>query len=337
MSIINIKNPQHDVPSMSVGDGQVGLVVNLGITSHNQTLREEVEKAQTAKKFGASMIADVSTLGNIELIINTFLREVKLPLNVVPLYSLDARMRARVDSSNSMSEQFVVDVVEEFATAGVDSMTIHASYPRYLMERVTHSPRKIRVQGRGGSIIHEFMQRSGYENPLYEHFDSILKILARHGVALSLGNCLRSGTVNDPIDSLVLDELHVWQDLSHRAHQAGVQVMLEGLSHIRYHFIASYVGWLREMFPNAPVRLLGPIGTERGLGYDHITAAICAMEAIRAGTDILTVVTRAEHIGLPTADDIREALVAYRIAIELASHSVDISTGASTFGCGLGL
>lgn len=336
MPPFSIKNPLRASSQMTVGDGKVGLVVNLGRTNNTQPLRDEILKAQTAMKFGASMIADVSTVGDIRLMIGTLLSEVAIPLNVVPLYSLHARGLATSQWFKPHSEASIVDVIEELASQGVDSMTVHASYPRRLQERVLDSPRRIRVQGRGGGIIHEYMQRSGCENPLYEHFDAIVQVLARYGVALSLGNCLRSGTVEDPIDSLTLEEVCVWRDLTDRARHAGVPVMLEGLSHLRYRFIRPYVGWLKTTFPDAAVRLLGPTGTERGLGYDHITAAICAVEAIRAGTDILTVVTRAEHIGLPSIEDIREALVGYRIALELATQSLSVSGTDTAFSCGLG-
>jgi phosphomethylpyrimidine synthase len=147
---------------------------------------------------------------------------------------------------------------------------------------------------------------------------------------------LRNGSIDDQIDDLIQLEMITWTEIAKEAARYDVNIMLEGLSHIKFGLIKPYIRWIKTICSNIPVRLLGPVGTERGLGYDHITAAICATEATQAGVDLLTCVTRAEHIGIPSVDEVREAVVANRIAIELASQLWNSRKATTNFQCGLG-
>ncbi|MGA9363896.1 MAG: phosphomethylpyrimidine synthase ThiC, partial [Bacteroidota bacterium] len=306
-----IKNASRLISPIRVGDDIPKIVVNLGMTSSRQTVDEEIRKAQTAVKYGASIIADVSTVGNIRNMHKALMENVDKPLNVVPLYEIYQQAHSANRWNNNFARSEVLEVIEAQAESGVDCMTLHSSYKSEYFERVRNSPRRIRIQGKGGGLIHEFFIRAGArENPLYEYFDDILKILKKHHVALSLGSCLRNGTVDDPIDHLIELELITWAELVNRASEQSVNVMVEGLSHIRFGLIQSFVRWVKNVCHGVPLRLLGPLGTEKGLGYDHITAAICTTEAVRSGVDLITCVTQAEHIGLPKINEIREAVVA---------------------------
>jgi len=331
-----IRNIKRLISPIRIGDQTPKIVVNLGITNEYQTISCEIEKARVAVKHGASIIADVTTIGEIQSVHKALMETIDRPINTVPLYEIYQQARKTKSWDSRLNKNQVLDIIEAQADSGVDCMTLHSSYKIENFEKIKNSPRRIRIQGRGGGLIHEYFIRSGNENPLYLYFDDILRILKKYHVTLSLGNCLRNGTIDDPIDDFIQLETLTWAKLSKRAIENGINVMTEGLSHIRFGMINPYVRWVKTVCPNVPIRLLGPLGTEKGLGYDHITAAICATEAIRAGTDLITCVTRAEHIGLPSKEEIREAVVSIRIAIELATQSWEPGEVTSNFQCGLG-
>jgi phosphomethylpyrimidine synthase len=312
------------------------LIAIVGLTSQPQAVKDELSKVRIAQKYGVAMIADVSTTGGIEAFQMEILNETDMPLSSVPLYEVYRCARNSNTWDEKLPRSLVLETIESQAGRGVDCMTLHASHTRKLVEAVNSSNRRVRIQGRGGGLIHEFMLSTGRENPIYEWYDDILDILRKYGVSLSLGNCLRSGTVDDPIDEIISSEVECWSELAARARMRNVNVMIEGLSHLRMHAIQPYIQWVTAACRGAPVRMLGPIGTERGLGYDHISGAITAVEAIRSGAALLTVITRAEHIGLPNIDELREAIVAFRIAIELATQPEQTAAPDTTFTCGLG-
>lgn len=331
-----IRNIGHTVTPLRIGNGTPKLIVNLGLTNSYHPLGEELAKANLVQKYGGHMIADVSTLGDIRAFQRLLIAEIGLPLNSVPLYEIYQAAREVNDRNLAFPKSLVLEVIEAQAETGVDCMTLHCGYTIEQYSGVIASDRRIRVQARGGGIIHEYFRATRRQNPLYEYLDVILPILRRYNVTLSIGNCLRTGTVDDPFDSLANQELNVVADIVKMAQGASVNVMVEGFSHIRFAMIAPYVRMVKGLCRGAPIRLLGPLGTEKGLGYDHVTAAICVPPAVTAGVDLLTLVTRAEHIGLPSLDDVREAVVAYRIALELATQPYESENNTSTFLCGLG-
>lgn len=320
---------------LEVGDAP-RLIAIVGITDDRQSMPAEVAKVDLAQRLGTSVIADVSTCGDLSRIHSELRQATSLPLSTVPIYEIHKTAKERGVWNSDFPLSLVLEVIEQQAERGVDCITLHASYPRRLLATVEGSRRRVKIQGRGGGMIHEFMRTTGRENPILESFDEILDRLAQFEIALSLGNCLRSGTVDDPLDQLIDEEIMIWSDLVQRATAKGVNVMVEGGSHLRMPALAPYVAKVLNKCDGAPLRMLGPLATERGLGYDHITGAITAVEAIRHGAKLLTVVTRAEHIGLPDLDDLREAVVAYRIAVELATQPEIPSRADTTFTCGLG-
>lgn len=332
-----IRNTNRVIDPIVVGNGIPKIVVNLGLTNNHQSIEEEVRKAQTAIKYGASIIADVSTIGNIRIVHKALMDSIDKPLNVVPLYEIYQRAHATNRWNTNLSRNEILEIIQAQAESGVDCMTLHSSYKSEYYEKVKKSPKLIRIQSRGGGIIHEFFTRTeNRENPLYEYFDDILVILNKYHISLSLGSCLRNGSADDILDDLIQLEIMTAAELVNRAINHNVNVMVEGVSHIKFALIQPFVSWVKAICHDVPLRLLGPVGTEKGLGYDHITAAICATEAVRSGLDIITCITRAEHIGLPSIDEIRESVVATQIAIELATQKLELGKHTTGFQCGLG-
>lgn len=331
----NIKNKLRSIEPVRLSNDVSRLIAIVGITNETQSIEEEVEKAKMCTDLGVSIIADVSTLqiGEMQC---ALMGHVDVPLSTVPMYEIYREAKKHDVWKGKIPKELVLKVVERQAARGVDCVTIHASLKREMMEEIARSRRRIRIQGRGGGLIFEYIRATGNENPLYEYFDDILEILSKYEIALSLGNCLRTGTVDDPIDGLVEREISCWKELSSRSYECGVDAMVEGASHLRMSEIGPYVEDVSQKCDGAPVRILGPIATERGLGYDHITGAISAVEAIKGGAALITIVTRAEHIGLPNLDDLREAVIAFRIATELARQPSERGGPETDFSCGLG-
>lgn len=332
-----IRSAGRGMPGVCVGDGLPKLIAVVGLTGNAQAADDELAKAKLAGKLGVRLLADVTTVGDIAAFQRRLTAEIDMPLCSVPLYEIHQEAKRRRLWNDNLPRNLVLDVIEAQAERGVGCMTIHASYRREHLKKVEHCRRRVRIQGRGAGLVHDLFVHSQRENPLAEGFEEILGVLRRHGVALSLGNCLRVGSAEDPVDELVHEEVLIWRELASLARQRGVGVMIEGGSHLRMEMIGPYIRWVSELCAGAPLRMLGPIATEAGLGYDHITGAISAVEAIRGGAELLTVVTRAEHIGLPSVEDVREGIVAYRIAIELTTSSEARTSSRGHFSCGLGL
>jgi phosphomethylpyrimidine synthase len=331
-----IRNKQRSIRGVSLLTSSAQFIVIVGATNSSQSISDEIRKAQHAEKFGASVIGDVSTGSGIPNILQSLLKEIPLPISTVPLYQIFHEAKRQGCWNKHLSKNLVLDCITEQAELGIDCMTIHAGFKRDALAMVQRSARRIKVQARGGGLLFDLMRSSGLENPLYEYFDDILSVAEKHGVTISLGNSLRTGTVDDPIDELVHAETGVFSELTLRAVSREVSIMVEGLSHIPFEMISPYVRWVKSVCNGAPLRLLGPLGTEKGLGYDHITAAICQREAINSGVDFITCVTRAEHIGIPNEEEIREALISARVARELAVHRANNAIHNSRFACGLG-
>lgn len=326
-----------DITSVTIGAGKPKLITIIGATDLKQVRYTEIQKAKTAYKYGASIIADVSTEGNIADFHRAIMDTVPIPLSTVPIYEIRQRAAQKNLWPNGVTKNFILDVIAEQAERGVGCMTIHSTLTKDFSKQIPQRDRTIKLQARGGGFIDEYIKKTDRENPLLEYYDDILSLMKKYNVTLSLGSSFRSGTISDNCDILCLQELVMYFQLCAIAESTGVNSMAEIGSHHRYNLIGPYVKCIKNFLNGIPLRLLGPLGTEKGLGYDHITAAICAVPAIKAGLDIITCVTRSEHIGLPDENDIRESLVAIRIAIELAlqedppSEKDDI-----TFRCGLG-
>lgn len=288
---------------------------NIGNSAVDSNIEHELEKLRTALQWGADTVMDLSTGGDIDAIREAIIAHSPVPVGTVPVYQVLAE-RKRVED---ISEEDFIDMIEHQAQQGVDYMTIHAG----VLRRYIPLTRK-RITGivsRGGSIMAEWMLLKQKENPLYTHFEKICEIFKKYDVSFSLGDGLRPGCIADANDEAQFAELHTLGELTLKAWEHDVQVMVEGPGHIPIHLVAMNVEKEMEVCHEAPFYVLGPLVTDIAPGYDHITSAIGAAIAGMAGAAMLCYVTPKEHLGLPDVEDVKAGLIAYKIA----AHSADIA------------
>lgn len=294
--------------------------VNLGISGDAKNYDNEMKKVELAHKFGAEAIMDLSNYGKT----NTFRRELvaKSPamIGTVPMY--DAIGYLEKDLLEITAEDFL-EVVRAHAEEGVDFMTIHAGINKRAVEAFRREGRKMNIVSRGGSLLFAWMMMTGNENPFYEHYDEVLDILREFDVTISLGDALRPGCIDDATDSGQISELIELGALTLRAWEKDVQVMVEGPGHMAMNEIAANMTLQKRICHNAPFYVLGPVVTDIFPGYDHITTAIGGAIAASSGADFLCYVTPAEHLRLPDVNDVKEGIIASKIA----AHAADIAKG----------
>ncbi|WP_049907792.1 phosphomethylpyrimidine synthase ThiC [Haloferax elongans] len=288
---------------------------NIGNSEETSDLKGELEKLHTAVHYGADTVMDLSTGTNLDEIREANVAHSPVPVGTVPIY--EAVKQA--ESPEDITRDLLVDVIEKQAEQGVDYMTIHAGV---LMEHLPLTDgRKTGIVSRGGSILAQWMEENSMQNPLYVAFEELCEIFAEHDVTFSLGDGLRPGCVADAGDEAQYAELETLGELTRTAWDHGVQVMVEGPGHVPMDQVAENVEKQQEVCDGAPFYVLGPLVTDVAPGYDHITSAIGATEAGRAGAAMLCYVTPKEHLGLPEKEDVREGLAAYRIA----AHAADVA------------
>ncbi len=288
--------------------------VNLGTSTSRIDPSEEVEKARIAEQFGADTITDLSMGGDIPAIREAILRTTSMPLTTVPVYEAAAHF-----GLGNMTDADILDTIRTQAAGGVSSMVIHAVNAR-MIGLLTKNTRIAGVVSKGGSITAVYMHLNGGENPFIKMFDEILDIFRKYDIVLSLGNTARSGGIHDGRDRAVAEELKVNCALGRRARERGVQVIIEGAGgHVRYDRIAPLVRYYKRNCP-FPLFVAGPLPTDIALGYDHIAGCAGATAASAAGADYLCYLTPSEHLGLPGPEQVKEGLIAFRIA----AHTGDI-------------
>ena len=288
---------------------------NIGNSSTTSNIDEELEKLAYAVKFGADTVMDLSTGGDIPKIRKAIIEASPVPIGTVPIYEALSRVRRVEDLNLSV----MLEVIEEQAEQGVDYMTIHAGV---LIQYVPLTSRRITgIVSRGGSILAEWMVKNHKQNFLYEHFDEISKIFQKHDVSFSLGDGLRPGCLADASDAAQFAELKTLGELTKKAWDLDVQVMIEGPGHIPLNQIPMQVEKEREMCYEAPFYTLGPLVTDIAPGYDHITSAIGAAMIGWHGASMLCYVTPKEHLGLPNREDVKQGIIAYKIA----AHAADVA------------
>jgi phosphomethylpyrimidine synthase len=288
---------------------------NIGNSATTSNIDEEVEKLRYAVKYGADTIMDLSTGGDIPRIRKAIIDASPIPVGTVPIYEALGRVR-RVEDLNI---NVMLEVIEEQAEQGVDYMTIHAGV---LVQYVPLTTKRITgIVSRGGAILAEWMVKNHKQNFLYEHFDEICKIFQKHDVSFSLGDGLRPGCVADASDAAQFAELKTLGELTRRAWKYDVQVMIEGPGHIPMDQIQMQVEKEVQMCDEAPFYTLGPLVTDFAPGYDHITSAIGAAMIGWYGASMLCYVTPKEHLGLPNREDVKQGIIAYKIA----AHAADIA------------
>ncbi|MDR2905547.1 MAG: phosphomethylpyrimidine synthase ThiC [Helicobacteraceae bacterium] len=292
---------------------------NIGASALSSDPGTEAQKACVSLKYGADTIMDLSVCDNTDLVRAAVLAESDAPVGTVPMYQIV--QEAKNQDPMNVSVDDILRVLEKQAKQGVSYFTIHAGFLRRLLPAAAN--RKMGVVSRGGSLIGAWMQERNAENPFYSAFDEVLEICRKYDASLSLGDSLRPGCLADASDEAQLEELKVLGDLTLRAWDRDVQVMIEGPGHIPLNQIEYNMKVQRRYCHEAPFYVLGPLVTDIGAGYDHIGSAIGAALAGMYGAAMLCYVTPKEHLGLPNANDVREGIIAYKIA----AHSADIARG----------
>ena len=312
-------NKHHQFRAIGIGKGlRTKVNSNIGASNFHQFIEEEVEKLYTSIRFGADSVMDLSTGTDLDKIRVELLSRCPLILGTVPIYQVGAE-----GSIMDLTRERFLEVIERQAQQGVDYMTLHCGVTRETVKRLRGHQRIEGIVSRGGSMIAAWIERTGNENPLYEFYDEVCAILREHDVTISLGDGLRPGATGDATDRGQLGELLVLGELTERARAMGVQVMIEGPGHVPLDQIEANVQLEKRVCGNAPFYVLGPLTCDVAPGYDHITGAIGGAIASAAGTDFLCYVTPAEHLRLPDVDDVREGIIATRIA----AHSGDLVKG----------
>lgn len=294
--------------------------VNLGISRDCKDMDVEVEKVNHAIKMGAESIMDLSSFGDTQKFRRRLTKECPAIIGTVPIY--DAVVYYHKPLIEITTEEWL-DVVRMHAHDGVDFMTIHCGINKQTAERFKKNRRLTNIVSRGGSIIFAWMEMTGKENPFYEHYDEILAICREYDVTLSLGDACRPGCIKDASDISQIEELITLGELTKRAWDEDVQVIIEGPGHMSLDQIPANMQIQKTLCQGAPFYVLGPLVTDIAPGYDHITAAIGGAVAAASGACFLCYVTPAEHLRLPNLEDVKEGIIAARIA----AHAADIAKG----------
>lgn len=294
--------------------------VNLGVSEDCCNIEGELDKVRRSIELKADSIMDLSTFGDTRKFRQQAVAISPIMIGTVPIY--DAVARYGKDVAKISIDDFF-DVVRIHAEDGVDFMTIHAGLTRMAVERLRHNPRLTHVVSRGGSLLLHWMEANDLENPFYSHFDRLLELCREYDVTLSLGDGLRPGCLHDATDAAQIQELIILGELTKRAWQADVQVMIEGPGHVPLNEIVANMQLEKKLCHGAPFYVLGPLVTDVAPGYDHITSAIGGALAATYGADFLCYVTPAEHLRLPDLDDMKEGIIATRIA----AHAADVAKG----------
>ena len=319
-----VRNKLRTIEPMALGAGtRIKVNANIGTSSSKSDIREELEKMRVAIRHGADAIMDLSTAGNLGAIRKALLEECTVPIGTVPLYEMADVARQKGRSILDLTADDMFAVIESHCKQGVDFLTLHCGVNCQTVARFKEVKRLAGAVSRGGTIIMEWIHHNKRENPLYEQYDRLLAILAEYDVAVSLGDGFRPGAIADATDRVQIEELTVLGELVKRAWQRNVTVFVEGPGHVPLNQIVTNIQVQKTLCKGAPFYVLGPLVTDVSPGYDHISAAIGGAVAGIAGADFLCYVTPAEHLRLPSVDDVREGVIASRIA----AHAADIARG----------
>ena len=318
-SIIIPANVNHtNLKPMGIGRKlKTKINANIGNSSLSSDICTELRKLEICLEFGADTVMDLSTDGDLDAIRSAIIEHSSVPVGTVPMYEILKEAKEVTNITNEL----ILSVLEKQARQGVSYFTIHAGFLREFLPLV--KKRKMGIVSRGGSLSASYMSKLNRQNPFYEIFDQILEICARYDVSLSLGDGLRPGCLYDATDEAQLSELKVLGELTLRAWQKDVQVMIEGPGHVPLNQIEYNMKIEQELCHDAPFYVLGPLVSDIGAGYDHITSAIGGTMAAYHGASMLCYVTQKEHLGLPNENDVREGIVAHKIA----AHAADVALG----------
>jgi len=324
-TIVVVRNNGHtSIPALAIGKGlRTKVNANVGTSKDRADLAHELEKVRVSIAAGADTIMDLSTGGDLGAIRRAIIGASTVAIGTVPIYQAAV---AAVNAGKAIVEMTADDLfraIEENGRDGVDFITVHCGVTRRSVECIEKQGRLLGIVSRGGSILAHWMDFNNRENPLYEQYDRLLEIAKNYDMVLSLGDGLRPGCLADATDRGQVQELILLGELTRRAREQGVQVMIEGPGHVPIREIQANILLEKSLCNGAPFYVLGPLPTDIAPGYDHITAAIGGAIAGWAGADYLCYVTPSEHLRLPTIDDVREGVVASKIA----AHIADIAKG----------
>ncbi len=307
-----------------IGEGLLTKVnANIGTSVDFAVVERELEKLKAAEEAKADCVMDLSTGGDLTAIRRAIMEHSSVPVGTVPIYEATCRVMRETHRLENMTAKGIMEAFRAHAEDGVDFVVAHAAVNREVLREYETKERVCGIVSRGGTFLVQWMLGTGQENPLYEGFDELLDIAREYDVTLSLGDSMRPGALADAFDSLQVHELMVQAELTIRAWEKGVQVMIEGPGHVPLDQVAAQMKLEKELCRGAPFYVLGPVVTDVAIGYDHITAAIGGAVAAAAGADFLCYVTPSEHVGLPSPEQVREGVIAARIA----AHAGDIAKG----------
>lgn len=324
-NIVVIRNKNHSsISPLAIGKGlKTKVNANIGTSQDRIDVDLELKKTNIAIVAGADAVMDLSTGGDIRAIRKAIVKESSVVIGTVPIYQAAVFM---LDSKKPIVEMGADDMfvaIEENGEDGVDFITVHCGVTKRSVKCLYDEGRRLGIVSRGGTILSKWMQYNDEENPLYEQYDKLLKIAKSYDMVLSLGDGLRPGCLADATDRAQIQELIILGELTKRARNYGVQVMIEGPGHIPINEIKANIELEKSLCNEAPFYVLGPLPTDIAPGYDHITCAIGGAIACAAGADFLCYVTPSEHLRLPTLEDVKEGVIASKIA----AHVADIAKG----------
>ena len=316
-------NPIHGAEPAAIGEGvSVKVNVNLGTSRDSLSVKNEMEKLAVSLKYGTDAVMDLSTGGDINVMRRKVLSSCPVMVGTVPVYQVGieaARKNAVVD----MSEDDIMNGIELHAKDGVDFMTVHCGITKESVSWLRSSGRTMDVVSRGGSFLTAWVLHNDEENPMYRNFDHVLELAKKYQFALSLGDGFRPGCIDDATDPAQISELMTLGRLVKRCREAGVQAMVEGPGHVPLDMVETNMRLQKSICAGAPFYVLGPVVTDIAPGYDHIVGAIGSAVAAQHGADFLCCITPAEHLALPSVDDVKDGLIASKIA----AHVGDLSRG----------
>lgn len=318
------RNTIHPIKPIAIGRGLTTKInANIGTSKDKVSFDDEMEKLDILVKYGADAVMDLSTGGPVKDLRRLLLKKSPIAVGTVPIYEAAIFSAETYGTIAKMTPDDLFRVIEEHAKEGVDFVTVHSGLTRKAIERLKDEGRILDIVSRGGSFLLEWMVYNDKENPLYEHYDRLLEIARKYDLTLSLGDGLRPGCLADATDRSQMEELLTIGELRDRALEEGIQVIVEGPGHVPLNQVELNIRIQKEICKGAPFYVLGPLVTDVAMGYDHIAAAIGGAIAGAAGADFLCYVTPAEHIRLPDIEDVKEGVIASKIA----AHAADIAKG----------
>ncbi|MEJ2331090.1 MAG: phosphomethylpyrimidine synthase ThiC, partial [Gammaproteobacteria bacterium] len=318
------KNRNRNCQACGIGKGlKTKVNANIGTSPSHCDLKEELTKLDTAVAAGADAMMDLSTGGNLDTILQTILKHSPVIVGTVPVYKVVSKLMAQNKAAVEMTSDDLMEEIEIQAKAGVDFITVHCGITQQSLSVLKNCDRIMGMVSRGGTFMAEWIIANKKENPLYAQYDRLLEICRQYDVTLSLGDGLRPGAIHDAEDRAQISEMLILGELARRARNAGVQVMIEGPGHVPLGYIARDVQLQKRLCDNAPYYVLGPLPTDIAPGYDHLVGAVGGAIAAASGADFLCYLTPAEHLHLPTIQDVHDGVIATRIA----AHIGDLEKG----------